>query len=97
MPALYRDGSLASEDNTLLPKSEKHVSFDPELQHRELENVKSKQKQRVTRRLHTFGLILLFLGLLFYSHAGRVSASRYLAQQQLTTISILAIPDKTQP
>lgn len=75
MPALYRDDTLCTEDHTLLPKSEKHVSFEPDLPYHEIEDIRSQQKKRVARRLHIFGLLSLFLGLLFYSHAWRVSVS----------------------
>lgn len=73
MPTLYRDDTLSSQDHTLLPKSEKHVSFDSELQYHEIETNRSNQKKRVSRRLHIFGLLFLSLGLLFYSHGWRVS------------------------
>ena len=85
MPALYHDDPLTTEHNTLLPKSEKHLSFDPELHSREIQNTRSKLKKRVTRRLHVIGLISLFLGLLFYAtHTCWVSALDDLSRQQLT-------------
>jgi hypothetical protein len=73
MPALYRDDLSPTEHQTLLPKSEKHVSFSPDLQCYDIENIRSERKKRVIRRLHIFGLLALFLALLGFSQARRVS------------------------
>jgi hypothetical protein len=88
MPALYRDDPLASEDHSLLPKSEKHVSFNPDLEYHEIESIRNEHKKRVTRRLHIFGLLSIFFGLLFYSHAWRVSVSIGSFISYLTSLSI---------
>ena len=73
MPALYRDDLSPTEHQTLLPKSEKHVSFSPDLQSYDIENIRSERKKRVIRRLHIFGLLVLFLALLGFSQARKVS------------------------
>jgi hypothetical protein len=93
MPALNRDEPLSTEDHTLLPKSEKHVSFHPDLPYHEIEDIRSQQKKRVTRKLHILGLLSLFLGLLFYFHAWRVSVSISDLAIVLTGPSILSITD----
>lgn len=98
MPSLYRDNPSTTEDQTLLPKSEKHVSFDPDLQYHEIQDIRKKQRKRtISRRLHTFGLLLLFLGLLFYSHAWRVSVLVSSLTTTLTSSSILTTTDTIQP
>lgn len=97
MPALYCDDPFSTGDHhTLLPKSEKHVSFHPDLQCHKIEDIRSQKKKRVTRRLHIFGLLSLFLGLLFYSHAWRVSVSISDLAIVLTSPSILTTTDTAQ-
>ena len=75
MRAVYRDDLFPTEHLPLLPKSEKHVSFHPDIQCYEIENNRSERKKRVIRKLHIFGLLTLFLALLGFSQARRVSGA----------------------
>lgn len=65
-PSLEGDPFLDS------PKSEKHVSFGSDLQYHEIESNRSKQRRRLTSRIHIFGILALLFTLLFYTHAWKV-------------------------